>query len=86
MTPDCCSLVSGSACHCAKCHQTFGNLALFDKHQDVVYGRTPPVLCYEPQKLGLVQDDKGTWRKPETVLGLKRRVGTMRSARSRHAE
>lgn len=52
-------------CHCGLCHQTFAGLAYFDMHQDVKYGRRPPVICIPPELLGLVQTWKGVWATPE---------------------
>jgi hypothetical protein len=54
---------------------------LFDKHQDVKYSRADgPVKCRHPQDMGLALDRWGVWRTPEAVLGVEKRVATMRAA------
>jgi hypothetical protein len=68
----CCELPYGSRlCHCARCHQTFGSLGLFDSHQSVDYSRRFPVLCAQNDgllALGLVRDNRGVWLTPEALV------------------
>lgn len=85
---DCCGQVTGSDCHCAKCHETFRGLTLFDQHQDVDYSRphADSVRCRDPRALGLSQDVSGSWCTPE---GLKQREilrGRLATARSGRAQ
>jgi len=81
----CCSLPFGSNLnHCAKCHQTFTSLTMFDKHQEVQKG-PGRVLCRPPEALGLVRDTKGVWRTPEGVESLYRRMGMMEQARKQRS-
>ena len=68
-------------CHCVRCHQTFGTLALFDRHHDVDYRRDPAVLCNAPEALGLVRGPNETWWTPEALSALTERVGKMVTAR-----
>jgi hypothetical protein len=68
---DCCALPPGSVnCHCGRCHVTFATLESFDDH--LVRPRRSPEItgCRTPASLGLIEDDRGTWRTPE---GLDRR-------------
>ncbi len=51
---------------CSPCGREFTTLAAFDRHQDVVYGRTPPVICLDPAAVGLVQNAAGRWHFPAT--------------------
>lgn len=51
----------GSLSQCSACRRTFLNLTAFDKHHDVDYSRTPPIVCKDPATLGLVQDEVGLW-------------------------
>ena len=86
MLSDCCALPYGSyLCHCGACHQTFSGLGLFDRHQDVDYRRRPAVQCKPAGTLGLVRDDRGTWRTPESLAGLTQKIARMADARSRKA-
>jgi hypothetical protein len=78
---NCCGEVRGALCHCARCHQTFGTLEVFDLHQDVSYKRSPMVVCNAPEGLGLVRDTWGTWRTPEDATATTARVGKMLSAK-----
>lgn len=62
---------SGSnICHCSQCHYTFSTPENFDAHRVPLNpgsGRTPAwgslKRCEDPVTLGLVQNDRGTWRK-----------------------
>lgn len=76
-----CKPLRGKACHCAKCHATFGTLKLFDKHQDVEYGRTPTIVCRKPEEIGLILDTWGTWRTRENLLTVTARVSAMNTRR-----
>jgi hypothetical protein len=52
----CCARVRGAECHCGRCHQTFGTLALFDAHQDRDYSQPPtrpPIICRDPATMGV---------------------------------
>lgn len=67
----CCDSLRSGEHHCARCHNSFGSLEQFDRHQDVDYRRRPAVLCAAVGGLGLIQDGRGTWQTPE---GLKARL------------
>lgn len=74
---ECCGRVSPTNYHCAveRCHQTFGTLTDFDAHQIHRYNTPQPVSCVPVAdfgRLGLTQDDRGTWRTPEGVARLER--------------
>lgn len=75
-----CPAPTGSACHCAACHQTFSNLTLFDRHQD---WRTCPgkLSCKDPEALGLVRAPTGTWWTLEGLQISTERAGRLRQAR-----
>lgn len=45
------------ACHCSRCHQTFGGINSFDTHRR--YSK-----CRNPKTLGL-ELKKGVWKKPD---------------------
>ncbi len=81
MTCHGCKPPRGKACHCAICHQDFATLKLFDKHQDVKYGRTPAIVCRKPEELELVLDTWGTWRTRENLLNVTSRVSHMNTQR-----
>jgi hypothetical protein len=78
---NCCDEVRGATCHCAACHRTFGSLVLFDRHQDINYGRDPVVFCKSPYDLGLIRDASGVWRTPEAVSAITEKVSAMRAGR-----
>jgi hypothetical protein len=86
----------GIECHCAACHRTFGNLSLFDAHQDVDYSRTPAVVCLDPATMRVslggsaspggdvpVQDDRGVWHTPAGLGRRQRNVAQLAAARER---
>lgn len=50
---------------CPRCGDTFAGLALFDRHHSVNYNRTPPILCRDPARFGMVRASTGTWTTPE---------------------
>jgi hypothetical protein len=55
-------------CECGRCGEIFTSLSAFDAHQDVVYGRIPPVICWcWPTRRRLVRRPDGRWslRVPE---------------------
>ena len=72
-------------CECPVCHEVFGGLELFDKHQNVDYSRRPAVVCAYPGSIGLVRDDWGTWRTPEVATAITQRVARMHQAKRRGA-
>jgi hypothetical protein len=75
-----CKTPTGQQCHCAACHNTFSGITLFDKHQDVNYGRAGAVVqCKDPHLAGLAIDPWGTWRTPQGARNMKKRVTTMRT-------
>ncbi len=84
---DCCTLpYKSNLSHCARCHQTFSSLTLFDRHQDVDYGRQPAVLCRAPlSALGLVRDLGGTWCTPQGAVSRQAQSVRLAAARSRRA-
>lgn len=63
--------------HCSNCHETFGSLSAFDRHQRMIEGK---VVCFDPESVGLVMsvDKVGTeqWRCPGTWTGPKREEET----------
>ena len=77
----CCCLTKWTGHHCSVCHQAFADLGMFDKHQDVDYGRSPRIICANPQSLGLVQASNGTWTTPEGALSISRASELGRSRR-----
>jgi hypothetical protein len=78
----CPALDPGSrASHCAACHRTFSNLALFDRHQDWGQGWDSGVSCRPPEALGLVRAPNGTWWVPERLEGLTGRLEKMNAMR-----
>lgn len=81
MNNPCCELVQGGECHCAACHVTFSNLTLFDRHQVVSYKRRT-IRCKSPSKLGLVQNDRGTWYTPEGLAKAQLSATRLATARS----
>ena len=70
----------GSACHCPACHQTFGDVALFDAHRP----RGGACLAAPTMRVSLSgqltrqggypldQDALGTWHGPAAVRGRRR--------------
>ena len=81
----CCAEVRGAQCHCARCHQTFGNLTQFDAHQEVRYKPSVAISCKAPEALGLLPDSRGTWRTPEALRSSAEKAARMRLAREREA-
>ena len=68
---ECCALPPFSVnCHCGRCHVTFATLDSFEAHLIRNPGEWVIRGCLAPGSLGLVADDRGTWRTPE---GLERR-------------
>ena len=53
-----------ASCECAKCGRKFSGVTCFDKHQDIDYGRSPPVLCRSPEDFGMRLDEHGRWGWP----------------------
>lgn len=68
---------------CAPCGENFGTLTLFDRHQDVDYGRVRPVVCIRPEALGMVRDARGTWQTPEGLLARSQRATRLAAMRHR---
>lgn len=81
---NCCARVSGNACHCARCHQTFSGLALFDAHQVVRYNTPQPVSCRPPEAMGLLLDGS-VWRTREGLLAMTEKVARMATIKARRA-
>lgn len=69
-------------CHCARCHETFGTLTMFDAHQDVDHDTRPAVSCREPGTLGAVTDARGTWQTPAGLISRARNAERLRAARA----
>lgn len=92
-----CANLTGTDCHCARCHQTFGGMGLFDAHQDVDHDREPPVICRDPSgirvditgrvvrsgTLSLVQDERGVWQSPAGMSRRQRTTAQLAAARER---
>lgn len=77
----CCAAVSRGSFHCARCHQTFGTLKIFDRHQDVRYKPPAHFRCRKPEGSGLVQAPNGTWWTPEALESMTDKVRKMHAAR-----
>ena len=75
-----------SMAHCKSCHETFSTVSNFDKHR--FRGRSLSVeflgRCEPPDEIGMVQNNYGTWRKPDErdVAGL----GALRYSRKGELE
>jgi hypothetical protein len=64
--------------HCARCHETFEGLALFDRHQ--VLQSDGSVKCRDPRDASVkgypLRLVDGTWRGPEMPKGIFERAVT----------
>jgi hypothetical protein len=69
--------------HCARCHETFAGLGLFDKHQDVDYTRFPRVICKDPVRLGMVRAHTMAWTTPGGAEKYDRLAGMAKSRRAK---
>lgn len=81
----CCDELRGQVCHCPRCHQTFGSLALFDRHQHVDYMRNPAVSCRYPEDLGLLLDMWVVWRTPEDLRASTEKIARMNTRKATRA-
>lgn len=84
-----CPEPTGPQCHCARCHQTFSGLTVFDRHQAIDYNCRPAVSCIQNPglTLGLVRDASGVWITPEALLNNARKAARLtanRQDRERH--
>lgn len=74
---------------CGKCHETFGTLGLFDRHQDCKYWREgalkwlASVSCIRPEALGMVRDAKGWWQTPQGLISRSQRATRLAALRHR---
>jgi hypothetical protein len=57
-----CVAPTPSQAHCSVCHTTFGGPTGFDKHRR--HG-----VCADPATLGMADDGRGVWRKPNDRAG-----------------
>jgi len=78
-----CVRVRGSQCHCARCHQTFPSLTAFDAHQNVNYRRKEPVICRDPEAMGMVLDSRHVWRTPGGIISSALKSSRLNTARRR---
>jgi hypothetical protein len=53
--------------HCAKCHETFEGIAIFDAHQRI--NDDGSVRCLPPAEVGTGSKRKGTWEALRLVNG-----------------
>ena len=88
---ECCGQARRGDFHCARCHQSFSGLGLFDAHQIRDYsGVRPPVICRDPAPMlvggrSLAQDGRGIWCTPAGLAARERARAALARARSAKA-
>jgi hypothetical protein len=74
--------MSGVISECGLCKRVFTSLSGFDAHQERRFGEDPPIICRDPETVGLVLDDRGRWQFPATERS-RARLAEMRAGTDR---